>query len=355
MTSPPAHTRLVSDHDLRSFVEMAFSARRRQLGAVICIERRLFSTYSSFSIEQLLVQFQAADDVRLVFKDLSPAALSVEAQQVRPTGSHHPHCEVWIYREVLAKARLGTAYCYASCADHRSERYWLLLEEVAGDDLGKVGDFSIWQAAAGWLALAHTRLPNVVGNRSSNNLPDYDAACFNRWIDRAQQIYGDSHNWPGDRLSAIEWNFLIDQSRRAATLVDRLGRTIIHGEFYASNILAGRSGDQLRICPIDWETAGHGTGLLDLAAIVAGGWSEAEKKRLAETYWESLDKTGVESPSTFDGRALSACRLLMAMKWIGWKRQWEAPAEHRCDWLSEAVAMANAIDGKTAQLPSSGV
>ena len=50
----------------------------------------------------------------------------------------------------------------------------------------------------------------------------------------------------------------------------------------------------LRICPVDWELAARGPGLLDLAALSAGRWSDDERDRLARAYFEAAD--GAASP-----------------------------------------------------------
>jgi hypothetical protein len=37
---------------------------------------------------------------------------------------------------------------------------------------------------------------------------------------------------------------------------------------------------------------------------------------------------------------LDACRVHMAIRWLGWAPAWKAPAEHRHDWLAEASRAA---------------
>ena len=45
------------------------------------------------------------------------------------------------------------------------------------------------------------------------------------------------------------------------------GATKIHGEFYQSNVLVDQRGTSCSIHPVDWEMAGAGPPLLDLAAL----------------------------------------------------------------------------------------
>ena len=50
----------------------------------------------------------------------------------------------------------------------------------------------------------------------------------------------------------------------------------IHGELYPSNVLVGeRTG---RICAVDWEMAGIGPLLLDLAALTSGAWTQRAQR-----------------------------------------------------------------------------
>jgi hypothetical protein len=35
---------------------------------------------------------------------------------------------------------------------------------------------------------------------------------------------------------------------------------------------------------------------------------------------------------------------LLALQWLGWAPDWQAPPEHRRDWFSEARAAANMLE-----------
>jgi thiamine kinase-like enzyme len=58
-----------------------------------------------------------------------------------------------------------------------------------------------------------------------------------------------------------------------------LHRVSLDGEYYASNIVVAGQ----RVCPVDWELAGAGPGLLDLAALTTG-WSYADRAAIAAAY-----------------------------------------------------------------------
>ena len=130
-------------------------------------------------------------------------------------------------------------------------------------------------------------------------------------------------------------------------MVDRLitlPRTLIHGEFYASNILVHKAGDTLRVCPVDWEMAALGPGLIDLAALTAGKWTDPERDALALAYREALQANGSKVSGQDDFlTALDCCRLHLAVRWLGWSREWSPPPEHAQDWLREALCLADKL------------
>src|SRR6185295_4646235 len=75
---------------------------------------------------------------------------------------------------------------------------------------------------------------------------------------------------------------------------------LIHGEFYASNVIVHGTLPALRVCPVDWERAALGPGLVDLAALVAGKWTESQKRDLAMEYHAELGSTGIRAPQLED-------------------------------------------------------
>jgi aminoglycoside/choline kinase family phosphotransferase len=334
---------LLCDGDLARFVEQSAMAHVGSDNQVVNIERRLNDYHSSFAIEELTLQFENGLRLPLIFKNLSPNGLLEYARQIRPHFSYQSTREIIVYRHVLAGAGLGTPTCYGARIDRDREQYWLLLEKVAGNPLAKTGEFSIWCDAARWLADMHCRLAEVAAHpRIAANLLQYDEEFFNAWIDRAEHS---SHLRADCTTNGhSEVGRLTAQCRRAVSKIRALQQTFIHGEFYASNILIGSYDGRIRICPIDWETASIGPGLLDLAALVAGNWTEEQRTELALAYYETLNPV-MRLYVNYDEfcQALRCCRLFMAIKWLGWSSDWQAPDEHRCDWLAEAMHLAPTI------------
>ena len=90
---------------------------------------------------------------------------------------------------------------------------------------------------------------------------------------------------------------LLDATARRSPLSRSFPRTFVHGELYPSNVLVVRDDRHPRVCPIDWEMAAIGPGLIDLAALV-GGWDPPERERLVAAYLSGLAR-GRRRPTDF--------------------------------------------------------
>jgi thiamine kinase-like enzyme len=122
------------------------------------------------------------------------------------------------------------------------------------------------------------------------------------------------------------------------TVIDRLAslpRTLVHGELYASNVLL--AGD--RVCVVDWELAGVGPGVLDLAALTAG-LADDDASVLAETYRLAREEPPDAKELAFE---LDCARLHLAIQWLGWSADWTPPPEHTLDWRAELPRLTERV------------
>ena len=150
---------------------------------------------TSFEIDVLEVREPDGSVTRLLLKDLGGA--SEEARSVKPAFLDDPLREIDVYCEILAGRALGTAHCYGSVVDPRRSRYWLFLEHVPGVELWQVGELSIWQQAARWLAQLHESCRDVTHPR----LLRCDRVFYEQWLKRALAVNDDR------RLQAIAASF----------------------------------------------------------------------------------------------------------------------------------------------------
>lgn len=320
---------------LRVELERALGETGRASPHIAHLARRASPYRASFALEELDVSLDDGRHLRIMWKDLHRHSLIATARQVKPEFLYHPAREIETYRRILAPRQLGTAIFYGAVVQPEEGRYWLFLERVEGRELYQIGDFEIWHQVARWLAGMHAQFRDQASSfQGSVPLLVYDRAFYHRWMTRARQFVA------GTKSSAqVEW-----LARRHDQVLDRLlalHPTLLHGEFYASNILVVPRPDSLRVCPVDWELPAIGPGLMDLGALIAGSWSEEEKRELARAYYLAL----TPREGTFEEllESLDYCRLQIAVQWLGWSPEWSPPPEHAHNWLREAISLAEKL------------
>jgi Ser/Thr protein kinase RdoA (MazF antagonist) len=301
------------------------------------VVRRGSSEYRSSSpLEELDLTLEDGAVLRLAFKQLDWDCLGEEAKLAKPRFLHDPGREQAIYEEVLPQAPPGPPRHYGSLVDPAAGRHWLFVEWVEGRELYQVGDLGLWCAAAAWLGRMHVGLGAERELRAERGrLIEYDESYYRRWPARALEFARESQPEPMD-LAPLEW-----LARRYAPVVEALlsmPKTVIHGEFYASNVLVADGPQGTRVAPVDWELAGFAPGLIDLAALVSGDWAESDRGEIVGAYRSAV------GTSDFSKRDLDFARLHLAVQRLGWAPPaWVPPEGQRHDWLAEALGLAEKL------------
>jgi hypothetical protein len=328
--------------DLKPELERALTERFEVARRIVTLERSPCPYQSSFTLEEVRVVLEDGTELDLIFKDVGPEAMSEGARKVKPPFLYEPLREIETYSEILEPAALGTARFYGAAVDPEKGRYWLFLEKFEGVGLWQFGELCAWEKAARWLANAHVKLASDTRWRKARHLMRYDADYYQEWIARARSFVGQRQGEDA-RGSASSFEWLSKRYEEAVERLLELPLTFIHGEFYASNVLVDGESPK-RVCPIDWEIAGIGPGLIDLAALVGGKWEEGERSTLAAAYHSELEALGGNPPALPALlEALDWCRLHLAIRWLGWAPDWSPPREHRHDWLNEALLLAESL------------
>lgn len=309
----------------------------RTLGdGVVSVASRPLRYATTHAMTEVDVVLADGSSRTLVHKDLGVDHRLAPAQGHRPTFLDDPGREVHVYRSVLPGEVLGTPQCLASEADDGAGSWWLLLERVPGVELWQIGELEVWCDVARWAAALHQR-PGPADPAVRARLVSYDRAFFAHWPRRAREF---AEGWePARRRRLGEALQGYDQTLDALA---GMPRCLVHGELYPSNVLVDRSGG--RISAVDWEMAGVGPPLLDLSALVGGGWSQTERHAIIAAYHSALPASSWPSIDLLVDD-LMRCELHRCIQWLGWAPGWQAPAEHRHDWLESAFSLARRLRG----------
>jgi hypothetical protein len=330
-----------STHEIRVELERLLGEHGGDSCHIASITRRPSAYRTSFALEELDVILHDGTMLQLIRKDTSQRGLTERARRAKPAFLGDPRREIETYQGILMPSGLSTPTCYGAVADRTADRSWLFLERVPGVELYQVGDRSVWEDAARWLAEFHARFADAGARSAAQSrapLLVYDRAYYRLWPARALEF---AQGWPVGARQRITW-----LAERYEPVIDRLVAlplAVIHGEFYASNVLVQEADGGARVCPVDWEMTAIGPGLIDLAAFVAGRWTAAERQRFAVAYYEALPPPRIWPTVDVLLGDLAFCRLHLAVQWLGWAEDWIPPREHAQDWLAEAMSLAEEL------------
>jgi aminoglycoside phosphotransferase (APT) family kinase protein len=327
---------------LESVLGRHFGAPRRAAR----VTRRQSDYSSSFPLEELDVLLEDGTELEMMLKSVGRQALLEVARRAKPAHLHDPLREIETYRTLLVPDRHGTAVCYGAVADEERGRYWLFLERVRGLRLAHVGEFATWLRVAEYLADMHNsfarKADEVAADRGGRWL-NYDRDYYWQWMRRAQGIVCAGGPQGGEE-GAAEFERLAVRYGQVIERLLAIPKILIHGEFYAANVLIHEAEGSLRICPVDWEMTATGPGLMDLAALTCGSWSDEQKRELALAYRVRLEPRGGWPPAAGSFlAALELCRLHQAVQWLGWSPDWSAPPQQAWNWLTEALRVAEQL------------
>lgn len=328
---------VIDEEGIRSVLQSGL--RERGTGRTISrIERRPSLYASSFALEELDVDLDDGSRLALMLKNLSRGAMQEEALRVKPDFLFDPRREIEVYRHLVEPQGLGAAL-YGAHVDLQSDGCWLLIERIVGRELYQVGEIEIWTNVARWLGAMHGRLAAFDLERliAEAGLLHYDHTYYSLWLHRADGLLSNAE--PHIRAA-------FDHLRaRYHHVVDRMltfPPTVIHGEFYPSNVLTtGPNGS--RVCPVDWEMAAVAPGLIDLAALTLGVWTDEERRVFLAAYLDGLPPGSNRLPIDDLVDAVDYCQIHLAVQWLGWFGTHVPYPSHARDWLAEAVQRAERL------------
>jgi Ser/Thr protein kinase RdoA (MazF antagonist) len=298
------------------------------------LRRRPYRYATSAPLEEVVVLAGGKEVGPMILKDLSRERLLGDARAAKPEFLDQPLRELETYRRIVGPVGIGPRVLAATAEPERSGP-WLLLEKVPGVELWQIGEMAIWREVARWLGGFHASFTDRGEElRAANpHLIDCSEGWFRFWRERALAVLSASPDLRAAALAAA-----LEDFEEVLAVLASLPRAFIHGELYPSNVLVVADREPVAVYPVDWEMAGIGPALIDLAALV-GGYPAAEREPLADAYVEGFAAAGGSIPGAL-AAGLAACRLHLANQWLGWAPDWRPPPEHAHDWLGEALELA---------------
>ena len=326
---------IIDSAELRRVLQSGL--HQRGIGQPIArIDRRPSLYASSFALEELDVELEDGSQLALMLKNLSPQAMNDDARRVKPEFLLDPQREIAVYRAIVQPLALG-ATLYAGFVDPESDGCWLAIERINGRELYQVGELEIWTHVARWLGQMHRRLAqqDLDQLRTSARLIVYDAPFYRVWMHRAAEVFDPASVEP--RASREAFEFVRARHDRVVERLLALPPTVIHGEFYASNVLTTDEHGTIRVCPVDWEMSAVAPGLIDLAALTLGEWPAEDRRGFLAAYMDGLGDQASAMSIGDVAEAVDYCQVHLAVQWLGWFGGNPPNASHARDWLAEAV------------------
>lgn len=255
--------------------------------------------------------------------DISPHAADVALARGRR--------ERYVYEHILSARELGTPQLYGAVWDDQGGRHWLLLEFVQGQKLRRTR-IEDRTAAAAWLGQLHG---SVAGQEAelaqSGFLLSYDDAHFRDTAERALQAVG-------SRFGPLQRR-LEDALAGYEAMIEKFCAdkpTLVHGSYRHKNILVETSSTTMRICPADWEWAGLGPRLHDLA-FIADGYDRYWLEKMCESYLGAATACGVATIRTNEMlEKIDGLRLHKALRSLARSAEWA----YRAHTVTKLVAKA---------------
>lgn len=308
----------LDDADLLARLDRALRPR-----SIVDVDRSPFAYATSAPLERLRITLDDGGDRHYILKHLGHEHLMGEAPKAKDAAVHDPSRELAAYLLLRDESSLPRLLLHA--ADAASQDPVIVIEHVDGSPLWQHGEIAVWEGVAAWLGGFHRR-------QEARSLPpgspllDYCGDFF-----RARRSPGLPRH-------------LRDAHDEALLLLDAPPRSIVHGDLYPQNIIVARRGRRLRVAPVDWEMAGVGHPLLDLAALTSGSWEDEPRQRMEAAYARAW---GAMTDRAFR-RTLLAARLVVAIRWVDWGDGWNAPVEHAHDWAAAAELTAAELTAAAA-------
>jgi aminoglycoside phosphotransferase (APT) family kinase protein len=271
--------------------------------AIAEIQRTKFHSCTSYDAYVVTVRLVSGAEVLLFHKDFGLSLRPKDGAKQRRER------EVFVYRNLLVDAGLGTPRYYGSVMDEAEGRVWLLLEYVDGTPVGYTEPGPGWEPAANALGRLHGYFaPQLDRLRGCDYLIQHNVDFL--WATVEQALRSLTQIAP-DMVGRLE--SLVARYDPVVALMANQPTTLLQGGSRGSNILIRVANDPSRVCILDWEQAALGPGLFDLAHLV-DGIGPPLLDRLLDAYRSGAAEYGMSLPPDADVKhAVDCFRLHMVL------------------------------------------
>jgi Phosphotransferase enzyme family len=291
---------------LRCCLDQIVAARHGRDGAIKRINRRQCDDGSSYATEAVTLTLAGGEQFKLFVKYFG------SSRYHKQEPGWQAERETRVYRDVLARADLGTAEYLGVLCDKSRGRLWLFLEYVGGATLA-YRELEWWTAAAGWLARLHRYFADDADRiRPLDFLLTHDRNFFQSTAEHALTAVAATSTALADRLDE-----LVCRYGSCIDVIVNQPATLVHGSFKPRHVLVDDRSERPRLCPIDWELAASGSNLYDLA-FLAHGLDRAAVEQLLDAYSQEALAHNLPLPEREQMRYIVDClRLHRILKALG--------------------------------------
>jgi aminoglycoside phosphotransferase (APT) family kinase protein len=246
--------------------------------------------------------------------------------------------ELRVYSDLFAGRDLPVPQWIGGGWNPAAGRHDLYLEHIDDWDL-RYQSLRYWYLAAGRLGRLHGTLARARADLATSDfLLRLDAGYFDAWAGRALDAVR-----PQSRRLARRYERVVTAFRSGSALLAAEPTTLVHNDLSPKNVLVDRASRPARVCVVDWELAGIGCGLLDLAQL-GYGLRPAEAARLHACYYRAVRGSDL-LPSRRSTRlaVLAACRIHQTNVRLWCSPRWSLPDGRLAGWVTEAETLIRRV------------
>jgi len=276
-----------------------------------------------FPAEVVSVELTSGERISIFVKHLGKEQQDHPDKRVRER-------EVRVYGELFGDPGLPVPRFLGSGWNDATGRRELFLEYIDGWNL-KYQELRHWYTAARRLAQLHLAFARRADQLLERDfLLRLDRDYLLAWAERAVAAVSSLSAGLAGRLRPT-----VDDLGAAVDLLSEQPPTLVHNDLAPKNVIADTSASPDRTCIVDWEMAGVGCGLMDLAHLMHG-LSPSEAQRMFDLYSEELAGTGLMPAEEEEGkRLLASCLLHGTLYRLAHADVWRLPLERVEEWIAE--------------------